>query len=87
MGGMSIWHLLIIAFILLMIFGPSRIGEMGGSLGKAIRNFKKGLDGADEIDVTTPPHKEQISGQQQNTQTKQTSTESTQAPVKDPNKT
>ena len=83
MGGMSIWHLLIIAFILLMIFGPNRIGEMGGSLGKAIRNFKKGLDGADEIDVTNTPRKEQITGQQQNAQNQQSPSE----PVKDPNKT
>lgn len=87
MGGMSIWHLLIIAFILLMIFGPSRIGDMGGSLGKAIRNFKKGLDGTDEIDVTNPPRKEQITGQNQNTQSQQTSSEPAQNPVKDPNKT
>jgi sec-independent protein translocase protein TatA len=52
MGSMSIWHLLIIAFIMLMVFGPNRIGDMGGSLGKAIRNFKKGLEGIDDIDVT-----------------------------------
>jgi sec-independent protein translocase protein TatA len=57
---MSIWHLLIIAFILLMVFGPNRIGDMGGSLGKAIRNFKKGLEGIDEIDVTHTTPKEQL---------------------------
>ncbi len=57
---MSIWHLMIIAFILLMIFGPNRVGEMGGSLGKAIRNFKKGIEGVDEIDVTHTNRKDQL---------------------------
>jgi TatA/E family protein of Tat protein translocase len=60
MGGLSIWHLLIIAFILMMVFGPNRIGDMGGSLGKAIRNFKKGIEGTDDIDVTHTTRNEQL---------------------------
>lgn len=68
MGGMSIWHLLIIAFILLMVFGPNRLSEMGSSLGKGIRNFKKGLDGSDEIDVTNTTRKEQLNAGQANQQ-------------------
>lgn len=53
MGGMSLWHLLLIAVIVLVIFGPGRLPNVGKSLGEAIRGFKKGLDGVnDEIDVT-----------------------------------
>jgi sec-independent protein translocase protein TatA len=34
-------HLLLILLIVLIIFGPGKLPELGGSLGKAIRNFKK----------------------------------------------
>lgn len=51
MGGISIWHVLIVLVIVLVFFGPSRLPQLGKSMGEAIRGFKKGLDG-DEIDVT-----------------------------------
>lgn len=47
--GLSIWHLLILLVIVLVFFGPSRIEGIGSSLGKAIRGFKKGLDGEDDV--------------------------------------
>lgn len=57
--GLSIWHLLIIAFIVLLLFGPARLSGLGKGLGEAIRGFKKGLSD-DEIDVTNTARKEQI---------------------------
>jgi TatA/E family protein of Tat protein translocase len=36
------WILLILAAIALIIFGPSRLPELGASLGRAIREFRKG---------------------------------------------
>jgi sec-independent protein translocase protein TatA len=36
-------HLLLILVIALIIFGPGKLPELGGSLGKAIRDFKKGI--------------------------------------------
>ncbi len=54
-GGLGIWELLIILVILLLIFGPSRLGDLGSSLGKGIRGFRKSMKD-DEIDVT--PKKE-----------------------------
>ena len=44
-------ELLIILGILLLIFGPSRLGDLGSSLGKGIKGFKKSMKD-DEIDVT-----------------------------------
>ena len=35
-------HLLIILVIVMIIFGPGKLPELGNSLGKAIRDFKKG---------------------------------------------
>lgn len=41
-------QLLIVALIILILFGASRLGELGKGLGDGIRNFKKGLGGDDE---------------------------------------
>jgi sec-independent protein translocase protein TatA len=45
---MSVWHLLIILVILLLLFGPSKLEGIGVSLGRAVRGFKKGLDGDED---------------------------------------
>lgn len=50
--GMSIWHLVLLFFILLLIFGPQRLEGIGVSMGKAVRGFKKGLEGDDETSTT-----------------------------------
>ena len=36
-------HLIIILVIALVVFGPSRVSDLGSSLGKAIRGFKKSM--------------------------------------------
>jgi len=50
-GGLGVWELVIILGILLLIFGPSRLGDLGSSLGKGIKGFRKSMKD-DEIDVT-----------------------------------
>jgi sec-independent protein translocase protein TatA len=37
-------HLLILLLIILVIFGPSKLGDVGGALGRAIRDFKKAMN-------------------------------------------
>jgi sec-independent protein translocase protein TatA len=37
-------HLIIILVIALVVFGPGKLSEVGGSLGKAVRGFKKALE-------------------------------------------
>ena len=44
MFGLSGEHLLILAGILL-IFGPRKLPELGSSIGRALKNFKEGLNG------------------------------------------
>jgi sec-independent protein translocase protein TatA len=39
-------HLLLIIVIALLIFGPSKLPQLGASIGKSIRELRKGLDGA-----------------------------------------
>ena len=41
------WQILIVLAIVILIFGPSRIEGLGGSLGKAIKAFKKGASEAE----------------------------------------
>jgi len=50
MFGLGIQELLVILVIALVIFGPSKLPQIGSGLGKAIRDFKKGVsdDDADE---------------------------------------
>ena len=45
---------LIIVFVIALIFGASRLPQIGDALGRAIRNFKRSFKGENEIDVTPP---------------------------------
>lgn len=47
MFGISGEHLLILGIVLL-IFGPKRLPELGNTMGKAIRNFKDAVSGVEE---------------------------------------
>ena len=41
-------HLIIILVIVLVIFGPGKLPELGAGLGKSIKSFKKALNEKDE---------------------------------------
>lgn len=75
MGGFSVFHLLILLVIVLLVFGPSRLGDLGKSMGEAIRGFKKGLNEDPEIDVTASARRERLeqekTGERQETKTNQ----------------
>ncbi|MCM2678237.1 twin-arginine translocase TatA/TatE family subunit [Echinimonas agarilytica] len=45
MGGISIWQLLIIAAIVVLLFGTKKLRGMGGDLGAAIKGFKESVNG------------------------------------------
>lgn len=48
MGGLSIWHILILAIIAVLLFGRGKISDMMGDVAKGIRQFRKGLADPDE---------------------------------------
>ena len=43
MGGLSTWHWIVVALVILVLFGRGKISETMGDFGKGIRSFKKGL--------------------------------------------
>ena len=50
---MSITHLLILLVVVVLIFGTKKLRNIGGDLGGAVRDFKKGLDGGEEAPKPT----------------------------------
>ena len=48
MGGLSIWHILIFAVILLLLFGGNRFSSMMGDVAKGLKSFKQGMADEDE---------------------------------------
>jgi len=52
MFGLGMQELIIILVIVVILFGATRLPEIGRGIGQAIRNFKKATSEPDEIDVT-----------------------------------
>lgn len=48
MGGIGIWQILIVAIVILVLFGRGRISEMMGDFGRGISSFKKGMNETEE---------------------------------------
>ncbi|HET8898591.1 MAG TPA: Sec-independent protein translocase subunit TatA [Rhodanobacteraceae bacterium] len=55
MGSFSIWHWLIVLLIVVLVFGTKKIGNIGSDLGRAVRDFKKGLTGDDDQNKPAEP--------------------------------
>ncbi len=50
MGGLSIWHWLVVGVLILLLFGKGRFSGMMGDVAEGIKSFKKGM-----ADDDTPP--------------------------------
>ena len=56
MGGLSIWHWLIVLVVVIAIFGTRKLRNAGGDLGAAVKNFKTAMrEGEDEANKETKP--------------------------------
>jgi sec-independent protein translocase protein TatA len=47
-GWIGPWEIAILLVIVLLVFGPKRLPEMGRSLGKGMREFKNSITGKDD---------------------------------------
>jgi sec-independent protein translocase protein TatA len=52
MGGVSIWHWIVVGVIVMLLFGRGKISEMMGDVAKGIKAFKKGM--TEEETAATP---------------------------------
>jgi sec-independent protein translocase protein TatA len=48
MGCISIWQLLIVALIVILLFGTKKLRSLGGDLGGAVKGFKNAMSPEDE---------------------------------------
>lgn len=60
MLGLRPMEIALIVFALLLLFGGSRLPQLGSSLGSAIRNFKKGFAGGEEKADEKPEDKKLV---------------------------
>jgi sec-independent protein translocase protein TatA len=47
-GWIGPWEIAILLVVVLLVFGPKRLPEMGKSLGRGMREFKQSVTGKDE---------------------------------------
>ncbi len=48
MGGLSIWHWLIVLLVVVLVFGTKKLRNIGSDLGGAVKGFKDGMKGGAE---------------------------------------
>ena len=63
MGGLSLWHWLVVIILVLLLFGKGRISDMMGDLGKGLKSFKQGM--AEDEDKAKPGEPRQLPREQQ----------------------
>jgi sec-independent protein translocase protein TatA len=64
LGGMSIWHWLLVLAVVVVVFGTKKLRNVGSDLGAAVRGFKEGMKGSgdDKSMDTGSASQNQISG-------------------------
>ncbi len=52
MGGVSIWHWIVVGIVVMLLFGRGKVSELMGDVAKGIKSFKKGM--ADDEEAAKP---------------------------------
>ena len=62
MGSMSIWHWVIVAVIVMLLFGRGKVSDLMGDVAKGIKAFKKGMaeDETPQANQTVTPPSEPV---------------------------
>jgi len=61
--GLGTGEIILIFLVVMVVFGASKLPQLGDGLGRAIKNFKRAVTSANEIEVT--PKKPEIDGSSQ----------------------
>ena len=62
MGGLSIWHWLIVLLVVVLIFGTKKLRNIGQDLGGAVKGFKEGMKTSEPEQPAPPNEPQQIAG-------------------------
>lgn len=54
MGGVSIWHWIVVGVIVMLLFGRGKVSELMGDVAKGIKSFKKGMAEDDTTAAAKP---------------------------------
>ncbi|PZN96837.1 MAG: twin-arginine translocase TatA/TatE family subunit [Hyphomicrobiales bacterium] len=55
MGGVSIWHWIVVGVIVMLLFGRGKVSELMGDVAKGIKSFKKGMAEDDAAPTASTP--------------------------------
>ncbi len=58
--GMGFGELVLILIIVVVVFGATKLPQLGDGLGKAIKNFKRSVNASNEIDVSPGAKKAEL---------------------------
>jgi sec-independent protein translocase protein TatA len=62
-GNLGVWEILMILVVVMLLFGAKRLPEMGASIGKGIREFKRSISSTEDA-IMKPEDQRQVSGRQ-----------------------
>ena len=54
MAGLSIWHVLIFAIVVILLFGTSKLKNLGKDVGGAVKDFKQSMKEEDTLNNAKP---------------------------------
>lgn len=60
MGALSIWHILLIALVVMLLFGGNKLSNFMGDAAKGIKAFKKGLSEDEPSDKSRIVHEAEV---------------------------
>jgi sec-independent protein translocase protein TatA len=63
MFGFGMPELIVVLVIVLVVFGAGKLPEIGGALGKSIRNFKKASSGKEDIEIKATRSEDEKKGE------------------------
>jgi sec-independent protein translocase protein TatA len=54
MGGVSIWHWIVVGIVVMLLFGRGKVSELMGDVAKGIKAFKKGMTEEEAAEAAKP---------------------------------
>jgi sec-independent protein translocase protein TatA len=60
MGGVSIWHWIVVGIVVMLLFGRGKVSELMGDVAKGIKAFKKGMTEEEAAAAEAPKPSEPV---------------------------